>query len=106
MYNEFKNEPYFTYFKAQSESTLYGIAKMKDINPILLSAINGLDEEDFVYKDQVIMLPKSNYAYYITKEGDTLATVSETFNTNINNLISDNKTIYLHEGQLIVHKAR
>ena len=50
------------------------------------------------------MIPKKNFAYYITKEGDTLKTVADTFNTNVSNLLKYNDTIYLQEGQLIVNK--
>ena len=104
--NEQEGESYFTYYKVQSESTLYGLAKLKDINPELLSAMNGLDVEDFVYRDQLIIIPKTNYAFYITKQGDTLETVSQTFGANINNLLEHNRVIYLHSGQLLVHKTK
>ena len=104
--NELKDEQYFTYYKIQNETTLYALAKAKNVNPTLLSAMNGLEEADFVYKDQTIMIPKNNYAFYITKEGDTLETVTQTFDTNIKNILRDNEIIYLHQGQLIVHRTR
>ena len=104
--DETKSNSYFTYYKVQNESTLFALAKAKNINPGLLSAMNGLDEEDFVYKDQLISIPKSNYAFYITKEGDTLETVSQTFDTDLKSLIEDNKVVYLQSGQLIVHKTK
>ena len=104
--HKYKNEPYFSFYKVQNESTLFNIAKTKNINPKLLSAINAVDENDFVNKDQLIILPKNDYAYYITKEGDSLTSVSEIFGCNPDRLVSENQTIYLHEGQLIVHKAR
>jgi len=97
---------YFTYYKVQNESTLYALAKMKNINPKLLSAMNGIDEEDFVYKDQLISIPKTDYIFYITKEGDTLETVSQIFSTEINNLLIHNNIIYLQSGQLVVHKTK
>jgi len=103
---EKEENTYFTYYKVQNESTLYALAKMKNINPGLLSAMNGLDEEDFVYKDQLISIPKNDYAFYITKDGDTLETASQTFATDTSNLIVHNKIIYLQSGQLIVHKTK
>ena len=44
------------------------------------------------------------YHYYITKDGDTLALVANTFETTENELLKNNSTIYLREGQLIVNK--
>ena len=50
------------------------------------------------------MVPKQGYSYYITKAGDTLNLVANTFNTSVSNLLKNNETIYLQEGQLIVNK--
>jgi len=104
--SDLENDTYFTYYRVQNESTLYALAKKKNLNPGLLSAMNGLDEEDFVYKDQLISLPKNNYAFYITKDGDSLETVCQTFGTEINNFLVDNKIIYLQSGQLVVYKTK
>ena len=104
--NEKENNTYFTYYKVENESTLYALAKQKNINPGLLSAMNGLDEEDFIYKDQLISIPKNNYAFYISKEGDTLETVAQIFGTHMNNILIDNQIIYLQSGQLLVHKTK
>ena len=106
MLNENGNNSYFTYYKVDNESTLYALAKKKNINPGLLSAMNGLDEEDFVYKDQLISIPKNDYAFYITKDGDTLETVSQTFGTELTDLLIHNKIIYLQSGQLVVYKTK
>lgn len=101
-----EDDSYFSYYKVENESTLYALAKMKNINPGLLSAMNALDEEDFVYKDQLVSIPRNDYAFYITKEGDTLETTSQIFGTNINELLIHNKTIYLQGGQLVVYKTK
>ncbi len=66
--------------------------------------MNGLNMEDYIYPNQEILIPKNNYSYYITKEGDTLDTVSTMFKTNVPNLLDNNKTIYLSEGQILVNK--
>jgi len=52
------------------------------------------------------MIPKPNYSYYITKEGDTLDTVSGMFKINKERLLNSNPTIYLQEGQILVNKVR
>ena len=60
--------------------------------------------EEYIYPGQEIMIPKKGYSYYITAEGDTLKTVSDTFGVNYQNLINQNKTIYLLPEQLLVIK--
>jgi len=95
---------YFEYYTLKQNMTLFELAKNKNVNPKLLAVLNGLETDDFLLKNQLIMIPKNNYSYYITKEGDTLTTVAKTFNTSTNNLMKNNKTIYLTEGQLVVNK--
>lgn len=95
---------YFDYYTIQKGDNLYQIAKKYDVNPDLLAVLNGLDTNDYIYPNQIIMIPKKEYSYYITKEGDTLSTVASTFNTTVSNLLKYNPTIYLRESQLMVNK--
>ena len=74
-----ENKEYFNYYTVVSGDTLYGIARRYNINPELLSSINGINQNDYIYPDQQILIPKSGYSYYITASGDTLDTVSNTF---------------------------
>ena len=84
--------------------SLYAIARKYNINPELLASMNGLNMEDYIYPGQELLIPKNGYSYYITKEGDTLGLVSSMFKTNIPSLLNDNSTVYLTEGQILVHK--
>lgn len=95
---------YFVYYNIEKNQSLFTIAKNKNVNPNLLSLLNGLDISDYLFKGQKIMIPKKDYSYYITKEGDTLNIVANIFNNNTNNILKNNQTIYLKEGQLIVNK--
>ena len=95
---------YFEYYTIKKGDNLYEIAKKYNVNPKLLSVINGLNINDYIYPEQIILIPKSNFAYYITKEGDTLELVAKTFNTSEETITKYNPTIYLQEGQLIVNK--
>ena len=62
------------------------------------------DMDDYIYPNQEILIPKSGYSYYITKDGDTLDTVSDTFNITQSKLLENNPTIYLLAGQILVKK--
>lgn len=98
------NDVYFDTYKIEKGDTLYAISKKYNVNPSLLSALNGLNMEEYIYPGQEIMIPKKGYSYYITAEGDTLKTVSDTFGANYQDLINQNKTIYLLPEQLLVIK--
>ncbi len=105
IYNSPETErDYFEYYTIKKGDNLYQIAKKYNVNPSLLAILNGLNQEAYIYPDQVIMIPNNNYAYYVTKDGDTLDLVAQAFDTNVSNIVKNNKTIYLQEGQLIINK--
>ncbi len=99
-----KKEKYFEYYTIKKGDTLYGIAREYNINPDLLAILNGLNSEDYIYPNQEILIPKSNYSYYVTKGGDTIDIVSNKFNQSNRDLLDSNETIYLLPGQLLVKK--
>lgn len=95
---------YFEFYTIESGDSLYGIARRYNINPSLLASLNGLNMEDYIYPNQEILIPKSNFSYYVTAEGDTLGSVSNAFQTTKDKLLEENTTVYLLPGQLMVHK--
>ncbi len=98
------NNDYYNYYVVESGDSLYKIAKKYNINPELLAYLNGLTMDDYIYTNEEILLPKNNYSYYITKEGDTISIILDIMNTNLDNFLNNNKTIYLMPGQLLVNK--
>lgn len=97
-------EHYFNYYVIEQGDTLYQIARKYNINPELLASMNGLDMDDFIYPNQEILIPKSGYSYYITKDGDTLGTVSDVFRIQEKDLLENNPIVYLLAGQILVKK--
>lgn len=102
-YNNIES-PFYTMYKIKKGDTLYKISKEFNVNTKLLSELNGLNIDDYIYPDQTLLIPKKDVSYYITKDGDTLYTVSNIFNTNEKEIIDQNKTIYLLAGQMIYFK--
>lgn len=97
-------EKYFNSYIIESGDSLYKIAEKYNINPTLLSALNGLEMEDYIYPGQELLIPKNNYSYYITAEGDTIDTVSKVFKVSKLDLLNQNETIYLLKDQVLVAK--
>ncbi len=97
-------ESYFTYYTVNQGDTLYQIARKYNINPSLLALLNGLNMEDYIYPNQRLIIPKSGYSFYITKDEDTLEIVRDKFNKNWEDILKYNETIYLLPGQLMINK--
>jgi LysM repeat protein len=97
-------EEYYDYYEVKMGDTLYKIGRKYNINPKLLAALNGLNMDDYIYPNDTILIPKSNYSYYITAKGDTLDEIIRVFDTSLDRFLNNNKTIYLMEGQLLVNK--
>ena len=97
-------DKYFEYYTVKKGDSLYKIAREKNLNPELLALLNGLDNDDYIYPNQAIMLPKSNYSYYVTAEGDTFDMVTKKFDVDKNTFLKENEIIYLMPGQLLVKK--
>lgn len=98
------SKDYFNYYVVEKGDNLYAIARKYNINPELLASINGLNNDDYIYPKEQILIPKNGYSYYITAEGDTLDEVIKVFNSNKDKFLNENKTIYLMAGQLLVNK--
>ena len=99
-------DKYFVSYKISEGDTLYKIAQKYNTNPTLLVALNGLDLDDYIYPNDEILLPTSDYSYYITKEGDTLSSVATLFRKNPEYIIKENQTIYLMPGQILVSRKK
>ena len=95
---------YYTYYTVMAGDTLYQISKKFNVNPKLVSELNGLKVDEYIYPNQTLIIPKKGIQYYITKEDDTLNVVSKVFGVSENDLVKQNKTIYLLPRQMIFYK--
>ena len=105
--NEFRkvlDTEYYTYYTIESGDTLYSISKKFNVNPKLVAELNGLEVDEYIYPKQTLIIPKKGIQYYITKENDTLKTVSNLFGTDEGNVAKQNKTIYLLPEQMIFYR--
>ena len=102
--NYYLESPFYKAYEIKKGDTLYQISKDNNVNTKLLAELNGLNLQDYIYPGQTLLIPKKDVSYYITKEGDTLKSVSELFDIDINDIINQNKTIYLQPGQMIYYK--
>ena len=98
------NSDLFDYYVINNGDTLYKIAINNNINPSLLAELNGLNVDDYIYPNQVLLVPKAGSILYITAIGDTFNEILKGLNVSSDELISQNSNIYLQPEQLIVYK--
>ena len=94
----------FIYYRIKEGDSLYKISSENNIDVDILAEINGLDLYDYLYPNQIIMIPKEGVKLYITKEGDTLRSISNATKTSLNTLVNANNNIYLLPEQLIIYR--
>ncbi len=99
-----KKEKYYDIVKSEKQGSLLSIAESLNINPNLFANLNGLELNDYIYKNQEILIPKTNYSYYIVAEGDTLNSIANTFGVSKDRILSQNEIIYLLPEQVIINK--
>lgn len=96
----------YKYYTVKKGDNLYQIAKTYNVDYDLLLKLNGLDKEDYIYPNQTLLLPKSGLTVYLTKEGDTIGDILDNLNTNIDELLKENKNIYLAKDQIMIFKEK
>ena len=97
-----KSKQPYKYYTVQKGDTLSDIAMKNNIDVNLLLMLNGLDEGDYIYPNQTIILPKDEYSLYVTKQDDTLRDVVNMMGVTVQELIDNNENIYLFPEQILV----
>ncbi len=97
---------YFDYYTVTNGDTLYQIATKNNINPSLLAQLNGINIDDYIYPNQVLLIPKAGSILYFTTIGDTLSEIANGLGISIQELINQNSKIYLQPEQLIIYKYK
>ena len=99
------NQPY-SYYTVKKGDTISQIAKDYKIDYQLLLQLNGLEAADYIYPNQTLILPKSGYQIYLTKNDDTIRSVLKKIGISLEQLMKDNDKIYLRPEQIIVFRKK
>ena len=94
----------FNYYVVKKGDNLYDIARNNGTTVDLLTAVNGINKDEYIYEGQTILVPKEEVELYITKTGDTIDVISEFFGATASDIIYSNNNIYLLPGQLIIYR--
>jgi len=91
-------------YTVKKGDTIYDIARKNNIDRHILLLINGLDEDDYIYPDEQILIPNENVGLYLTEEGDTISSISENLSIRPTEMLDMNDTIFLSPNQIVVYK--
>ena len=73
--------------------TLYDIARRNNVDVNTLLLLNGMNQNDFLYPGQEIVIPVSDNKIYITKENDTISKVLTDTSMTLEDLMNKNPNI-------------
>lgn len=96
----------YTRYTVQRGDNLYSIAQNNGTTVQTLVAINGLEENAFIYPNQEILIPRRDVGIYVTVQDDTLNDVSEKSGVSVENILRENQRLYLLPEQIIIYKKR
>lgn len=97
------NKNYYTSYTVEKGDTLYNISNKYGVNLKSLMYLNGLNEDDYIYPNQTILIPNKNLNIYMVKKGDTLNDLTNKTGETLDKLLDNNK-IYLEENQTILYE--
>ena len=97
-----KKNSKFSYYTVKKGDSPYQIAKDKNVDYKILLAINGLDDNDYIYPNQTLLLPKDNYMFYLTGDNDTINDLLNQRGCSLDDMLKENENVYLAPKQIIV----
>jgi LysM repeat protein len=99
-----KNESPYDSFLVSSGDNLYDISKKTGIDVDLLSFINGIDNDDYIYPGNRILIPKKDYSFYMITDGDTVSDLYDSFGIDDSKFIDGISNLMLLPDQIVFYK--
>lgn len=94
----------FDLYVVQPGDTMYGIAQKYGVRESDLLKLNGLKPNEYIYPNEEILVPRKGVEFYITEEGDTMASAASKLQVTPGQILLQNETVYLLPEQLLVVK--
>ena len=98
------NGEWFEIYTIKKGDNLYSLAENFNISLVDLLNINGLDNDNYIYPGQEILVPKKDVSVIITRGEETLESASERLGLDNNSLLEQNNNILLMPEQLLIYR--
>lgn len=98
------NENEYLTYTVMPNDNLYSISKRYNVSLNSLVYLNGLKKDEYIYPGQKLMIPAQDLSIYMTEEGKTLEDVASMLNITVEDILKNNSSIFLEEGQPIMYK--
>ena len=100
-----ENDPnnMFDIYVVEKGDSIYSISNKFKVPYKELILLNGLNENDYIYPNQQLLVPKVNTKFYITKENDTIDNICSYLGINSYDILSKNGNLILEKDQMIIY---
>lgn len=96
----------YFYYTVEKGDNLNSISKKFDVDEGMLILLNGLDDEDYIYPNQTLIIPNKDVFIYMTKENDTFNDIIDISGGSIEGILKENEKIFLMPGQIIAFRKK
>lgn len=96
------NNPFSIYIVKKGDN-IYSIASKYNIPYKELILLNGLNENDYIYPNQEILVPKDGIKFYITKDNETINDIISNLGINNYELFNKNGNLMVLKDQVIIY---
>lgn len=94
----------FDTYVVKKGDTIYNISSMYNVPYKDMLLLNGLDENDYIYPNQEILVPKDGVSFYITKTNDKVKDIVSKLGSNGYDVLSQNDNLLIVPDQIVVYK--
>ena len=94
----------FVYYQVNKGDTLSDLSRKIGMSVDYFSKINGLLINEYLYPGQILIIPKPGIKVYITEDVESLNDISNKLGVDVNNILNNNKNIFLSKEQLILYR--
>lgn len=86
-------------YTVQKGDNMYAIARKYGVDYQSLLKLNGLDDKDYIYPNETILIPRG-FKAYVTEE-ESLEDISSKLNQPLGDIISKNPSLIVKSDQVI-----
>lgn len=94
-----KYDASFEKYQVKAGDNLYAIAKKYGVDYHSLLKLNGLEEGDYIYPEEIILIPRG-FKAYVTEE-ESLSQIAKKINQPIEKIIMKNPGLIIVKDQII-----